>query len=531
MFFNKLKLLMSMLCKFTNNRNKLRAFICLQFIFASVFSFSQFTNDFSSTHRNDFVLDVGQVNDSIIVGLLLNNPENLTPDFTNNLDSVITSVFFINTQTKELKKKELIGDTDFFEYSIVGSSFIHNNEFYFTMRKLNRLNFQNELNQGFSPPNAHRILYKANADTIEKVTELYTNFTVRDINPFMFVNIEGNLVNVLSMNDVTGSKNRLIEYSFTGDILKISDTINAPILHGIIQNSIDSSYNLYFANNSIHKLDKNFLITNTGNFIREKNTNRILRIPYFQSRITENNTLISGVLNPSQVGDSISIASVRFETDSTFVSLSKFLVVYEQPNNNLSNYVFNSLYNGEKLDSSNLFFYAYDKKFCLSSPNCLSTFKVIKQDTLNNTIWEKEFGGDAGYSVSRVLALKDSSCIVFVRRTNPISGNIDMHYVYINKNGEVESNFLPILGTEEIVIPVKVTFSIFPNPTNEMLTLNNVSLEEKAKEIFILDYSGRIIDQLPFAKTVSVSQLQAGNYIYRLITQDGTSYDTKFVKY
>lgn len=508
----------------------MKAYICLHIVFSFNLCFSQQTQNLSSTNRIDGVIDAQQLNDSVLVGILINSPINLTSSFTSSIDSVIPHFFSINLTTKNVKKFPLKGDNEHFFSSLSASSFIHNNEFYFSTRKLNRLNFQSELNQGFSPPNAHRILYKANADTIEKVTELYTNFTVRDINPFMFVNIEGNLVNVLSMNDVTGSKNRLIEYSFTGDILKISDTINAPIIHGIIQNSIDSSYHLFFANNTVHKLDKDFQIEIPGKLVREVNSNRILQLPYFQSRVNEKK-LFNGILKASQIGDSICIASIRLITDSSFTSLSKKLVLYSPVNINSNDYVYDRLFNGDNLGNS-YFYFAYEKKFCVDgSPNCLSTFKVIKQDTLNNTIWEKEFGGDAGYSVSRVLALKDSSCIVFVRRTNPISGNIDMHYVYINKNGEVESNFLPILGTEEIVIPVKVTFSIFPNPTNEMLTLNNVSLEEKAKEIFILDYSGRIIDQLPFAKTISVSQLQAGYYIFRLITQDGTSYDTKFVKY
>lgn len=519
-----------MSCKFKNNRNKLRAFICLQFIFSSVFCFSQLTQSLSSTNRIDGLIDVQQLNDSVLVGVLINNPINLTTSFASSIDSVIPHFFSINLNTKNVKKFPIEGDSMYFVSSVSASSFLYNNEFYFSTRKLNRLNFQSEFNQGFAPPNAHRILYKATADTIEKVTELYTNFTVRDINPFMFVNMEGNLINILSMNDLNGSKNRLIEYSFSGEILKISDTITAPIIHGIIQNTIDSSYHLFFANNTVHKLDKNLQILTTGSFVREVSTNRILQLPYFQSGVKVKKCL-NGILKSSQIGDSICVASVRFIDDTTFLSLSKNLVLFNPLNINPNNYIYDRLYNGDNLGSS-LFYFAYETKFCgEGSPNCHSTFTVIKQDTLNNNIWEKEFGGDAGYSVSRVLALKDSSCIVFVRRTNPITGNIDMHYVYINKNGEVESNFLPVLGTEEIVIPVKVTFSVFPNPTNEMLTLNNVSLEEKAKEIFILDYSGRIIDQLPFAKTVSVSQLQAGNYIYRLITQDGTSYETKFVKY
>jgi hypothetical protein len=250
---------------------------------------------------------------------------------------------------------------------------------------------------------------------------------------------------------------------------------------------------------------------------------------YFNSHISDK-PFLSGILNPMQFGDSICIASVQLINDSTFKAHAKKLILFDNGFINYSNYVYNSFFNGDNIDS-NRFYYAYQTNDCnIGSTNCISKFKVICQDTLNNILWENEFGGDAGYSISRVLALKDSSCFVLVHRTNSTTGNVDMHYVYINKDGDIVPGFLDVLGLDEFEIPMKETFSVFPNPANATLSINNQKLENKAVQLIILDLSGKLVIEQAFEKTIDISGLEQGTYLYCVKDINGQISSTKFVK-
>jgi len=320
---------------------------------------------------------------------------------------------------------------------------------------------------------------------------------------------------------------KIAEYDLSGNEINISDTISFPILRGIIQNSLDSTYQLFFANSSVIKLDKNLQIVDSNHYIREENSSRWFQLPYFKSRIEEN-PVLSGLLLATNVGDSLCIASARLSSDSTVRCNWKKLALYGPITINSNNYVYNWLYNEDKYENN--LFYAYQKKQCLPGvTNCFSKFFVVKHDTMNNTIWELEFGNDAGYSISKVLALRNSGCVVFVQRTRT-DGNIDLYYVCIDKDGNVVNNFLPLLGGEELAIPVKVVFTLYPNPTNNYLSLDNTSLEKTAKHITVFDVNGKVVLKQPFEKTIDVSGLDQGTYIYRIEMESGLYYDSKFVK-
>lgn len=223
------------------------------------------------------------------------------------------------------------------------------------------------------------------------------------------------------------------------------------------------------------------------------------------------------------------VFSGGLSTDSTIKCNWKKLVLYEPLTINQNDYIFNSIFNEDSYE--NQFFYAYNSKQCFPGfTNCLSSFNVIKHDTLNNTHWELEFGGDAGYMVANVLALKDSGCIVIVFRTDLSADNYDVYYVHIDKDGNVTNNFLPLLGGEELTIPVKEVLSLYPNPTSDKLTLDNLKLAQKAKQIYVLDMSGKIVMNQAFEKTIDVSLLKSGTYFYRVEDQSGLFHDAKFVK-
>lgn len=513
------------------NFNKyLKVLFCFQVFFLSSVQFSncQTIEPFSTTSRQDRTVDFHQLNDSIIVGVLTNLPVNLSTNFTLSTDSIINQICLLNINQGSVKYIPLSGNVDSFEYIMSGSSFIENDAFYFTTRKINRTNPPNNLELFISPPNSYRCLYKVFDDTINLVTNLYSSQEVRDFNAFTFKNLENEYVSVLGLSTGAVTEWKIGKNNTNGIEIAISDTITAPILKGIIQNPSDSSYFVTFINSSYQKLDKNLQTIGSPKYFRELNSLRFLESSYFTSKI-DNYPLISGILLPTNVGDSVCISSGKIIDDSVYISNFKKLITYESISPNYNNYVFNSLFNSDQFENN--YFYAYDKKQCFpGQTNCISKFKVIKSDSLNNTNWELEFGGDAGYFILKVLALKDNSCLVLVNRTNIDNGNVDIYYVHIQENGVVTNNFLPILGLEKLSIPVKIVFSLYPNPTSEILTIDNQLLEKSAKLIAIIDFEGKVVYELDFQKTINISELSTGNYIYRIETENGKTYDTKFIK-
>ncbi|GEM_PF-3328611 len=369
----------------------------------------------------------------------------------------------MNINSKQLKTISFKGDVDSLELVIVGSSFVYNNEFYFLSRKISRSNPPLGA-QGINTPfTTIRHMYKVVGDTIEFITNINTTITSSDANAFTFVNLDGNCTHVQALQSNIFAHFRIGEYN-NGVETQLSDTIFGDLLRGIIQNPLDSTYQLFFSNSSVLKLDKNFQIIDSIHLLVEENSARWFNMPYFQSKVSEN-PILSGVLLPTNVNDSICIVSASFSSDSTFLCNWKRLVLYVPVSVNPNNYVYNSVYNEDSHEKH--FFYSFNKKQCFPGfPNCISQFTVLKHDTLNNTHWELEFGGDAGYIVSKVLALQDSGCVVFVQRTNNV-GSADSYYVYIDKDGNVTNNFLPLLGGEEITIPVKVVFTL-PQPNLQL---------------------------------------------------------------
>lgn len=75
------------------------------------------------------------------------------------------------------------------------------------------------------------------------------------------------------------------------------------------------------------------------------------------------------------------------------------------------------------------------------------------------------------------------------------------------------------LGVNELT---ELEFNIFPNPTNEMLTIN-VENNEIINEILITDVNGRIVMTSTFAKQISVAELEEGMYFLNINTAEGIS--------
>jgi len=206
------------------------------------------------------MISVYQLNDSLIVGTLINNPITFNNSFGQSVDSVIGNIVITNIFSKSKKIIPLTGNIDSLENLISLGSFISDNDFYFTTRKIPRSDFIFWSSGNAFPPNSKKKIYKVINDSIEHVTDLISSQSVRDINAFSFVNVEGNYINSLGMDVNNISAIKIAEYDTNGVEIAISDTISGQFLIGMIQNPIDSTYQLFFHNSTVLKLNNNLQI-------------------------------------------------------------------------------------------------------------------------------------------------------------------------------------------------------------------------------------------------------------------------------
>lgn len=510
-------------------------FLCLKVAFCLQAFLQLFTNPanaqsitpFITSTKLDYMVDVSQINDSMIIGFLYNPPVELSTSFLSSPDSIISHVYILNINTKESKTFPIKGNADSIEIVLPFSPFLLDNILHFLTYKIARNNPPTGSYWEISPHSGNRHLYRFENDTIMEISSLSINLNRREINPHTFANVTGNIVTVYGDSSNSIYNFRLAEFSPTGILINNSSYFFSPYLSAVIQNPQDSTYSIYSKNPFVVKLDKNMQLISSNSPIKEQNTGRTMEVPYFKSEVSAD-PIISGILWSNAIGDSNCIVATNFINDSTFSCLWKKLVNYELITPNYNNYVYNSYFNSSNFEDH--FYYAYDKKQCLfGNAGCLSKFVVIKHDTLNNTIWEIEFGGDAGYIVGKALALTDSSCIVFVMRTDNF-GNTDVYYVHITKDGNVTTDFLPILGKEKLSIPFKENMTLYPNPASETIYLDNLTISKIAKEIYIIDISGKVHLSQHFEKSIDISSLPIGHYIYRVSTVNGSYHETRFVK-
>ncbi|MBP5982442.1 MAG: T9SS type A sorting domain-containing protein [Fluviicola sp.] len=502
------------------------AFLCLQTCLISMNSFAQPTEVYSQTNRTDQLLDVEQLDDSTLVGVMKNLPTQINLNFTTSSDSIINQYFLFNLYNKHIKYIPLIGNVDTFEVLNPGSSFKIDNDFYFTTRKISRTDSVQLINIDNIFPNSYRTLYKKNGDTIEKVTNFHIDIPGKDYNSFAFKNLNDNYVIIFS---TSVNSFYLIEYDINGVEIQRSNLIsNAYNVKGIIQNPIDSTYMIFHSLQKVNKTDKNFNTIFSNVILKEQVTNRYFYFHYFKSRI-DANPIISGNLDPNANLDTLFLATVTIVNDTTVHAKTKKFIGLRTDDSSPDPDVNLNFFDGEYQNGN--YYRGYSTKYCLFGvPNCTSKFRVFKQDSLNNILWEKEFGGDAAYLQAKTLGLKDGSCIFFVFRTNSTTGNVDMHYVYINKDGDIVPGFLDVLGLDELEIPMKETFSVFPNPANATLSINNQKLENKAVQLMISDLSGKLVIEQAFEKTIDISGLEQGTYLYSVKDINGHVSSTKFIK-
>ena len=73
---------------------------------------------------------------------------------------------------------------------------------------------------------------------------------------------------------------------------------------------------------------------------------------------------------------------------------------------------------------------------------------------------------------------------------------------------------------------------IFPNPSNNRITVSNIFNINENFDFKIFDFSGNIVHQgkSSFNKKINILDLKIGNYILNIETKNGEKYSEKIIK-
>lgn len=356
--------------------------------------------------------------------------------------------------------------------------------------------------------------------------------------PKFFKKMNGNFVSISSFTDSTNANTipYIFEYNSS---------------NGFIQNIVLDSNSMISSTHLVEMADSNFLMfADSYGFtkISHINYSKINSIPlvlpsteqmFISSKYyrAENFIYSGGMYNKSITGapDSVFNVLLRYNINgSDFQILSKvpFPIYGTYPFiGRPTNFLFDAL-------DSNYMFVVSNDRFCNirnSNDTCNSSFAFVscfKSDGSAN--WNKNIGGDAGYEVISLSSTKDSGCIIFANRrdvTNIQNTSLDIYYTKLDKDGNIEYNYLPTgMGFYEMTS--MKNYDVFPNPAQSQLSIHDQG--EGACTIKILDINGKLlIEEKPNnnqTNTIDISCLPSGLYVYKIQTESGKKQTGKFIK-
>jgi hypothetical protein len=159
------------------------------------------------------------------------------------------------------------------------------------------------------------------------------------------------------------------------------------------------------------------------------------------------------------------------------------------------------------------------------SPN--SFLRLTKMDNNYNTVWTKDYGGDANYRMTGVIATSDGGCIIYAMRFNHNSfQQIDVIVIKVDGNGLVTStNSIP---------NVESSIVAYPNPSNGQLHFKKEDPSvSRTFELNIFDISGKLVFQkkeTDLSETYDINHLATGDYMYQIKQKEQIISIGKWVK-
>jgi len=482
----------------------------------------------ASYARTETVFDCEQINDSIFVMALLKNPKDgqYNSTFFNSLDSFTTSFITFNVKSNTQKITKMIGSVDTFSYYLAFTMFAFKDNIYFLRKNMPRANFT----PSFDTDNNYPIeLCQIRNQTISKVCDIQYGQNSGDYDYFILPNLDSQIVILHPIpNFGIPVFSRLGVYDFSGNRLHLSDTIShVDLVRGIIQNSLDSSYNLMLSlTSAYYKLPKNLTSFKKIPLIDTSKLGRINFKSYVNNGNSDQFRPISEY-NPTVLPNFYYLNKFRIVNDS--------IVQYLWQKNIGANPKFEYGYH-DQASIGRYDYFAYGDKRCelFFHPPAICSNNVIlsKTDTLGTTLWEKTIGGDASYLVSKMVATKDSGCLaILLRYEYPLNNREhDTYYLYFDKNGNPIQNYLPTNTKQNFQIPVYDKPILYPNPSTNFIKLKNASFFKEIVSTQIFTLNGKLLSTTKFQERTDISSLASGSYLYKLVDKEKRKYSTQFVK-
>jgi hypothetical protein len=152
----------------------------------------------------------------------------------------------------------------------------------------------------------------------------------------------------------------------------------------------------------------------------------------------------------------------------------------------------------------------------------------VKEDGTVN--WQRYYGGDANYFLTKVLATRDGGALIIGERwdyrNNPVKEK-DLYIIKVDREG----NFEPKagLGVKDNFFSRQVL--IYPNPAQDILNIQTGLLNDLSLQIYDMQGKMLIDKKLNYSsEQIDISQFKQGLYFYFLSNSKGFKESGKILK-
>jgi len=167
----------------------------------------------------------------------------------------------------------------------------------------------------------------------------------------------------------------------------------------------------------------------------------------------------------------------------------------------------------------------YNLKFA-SQP---SWYVLLQTDSLLNIRWERFYGGDAYYNMTKLIATSDGGCLMagtrFDYKAHPNIHERDIYIIKVNSEGLITSaNGKPA--------PIVHDAIVYPNPGSNYLKVR-IAVQHKQSVFKLFDMNGRLVLTKNIeGKTAQINTtlLKTGTYVYTITNNNGLNEKGKWVK-
>ncbi len=158
-----------------------------------------------------------------------------------------------------------------------------------------------------------------------------------------------------------------------------------------------------------------------------------------------------------------------------------------------------------------------------------SWYVLLQTDSMLNIRWERFYGGDACYNMTKLIATNDGGCIMagtrFDYKAHPNIHERDIYIIKVNSQGLITSvNGKPASIAHDAIV--------YPNPGSNFLKVR-VAVQHRRSMFKLFDMAGRLVlAQNIEGKTAQINTtlLKTGTYVYTITNNNGLNEKGKWVK-